>query len=159
MNRTAVRHSFQCSETRAWIALTSTITHNQPAFTFNFRPNLSWWLINSSSFVRIRFPAYIYHANPRRPYCGSVCKSLVGLSHHDGYTAWPQWEISVNCLTQGHNNKMPNSSIEPATFRSPAGALPTELRNVIRYAFLSLVGVSFNVFVRSISNICLFRLN
>ena len=38
-----------------------------------------------------------------------------------------QWKISVKCFSQGHNDEMPDSSIEPTTFRLPAGALPTEL--------------------------------
>ena len=42
---------------------------------------------------------------------------------------WPQWEISVKCLLQGHNDKMPDSNIEPAIVRSPTGALPTEPRS------------------------------
>ena len=33
----------------------------------------------------------------------------------------------AQCLSLGHNDEIPDLSIEPATFRLPAGALPIEL--------------------------------
>ena len=38
--------------------------------------------------------------------------------------------MSVKWLSEGHNDGMPNSSIELATFQSPPGALSTELRTL-----------------------------
>ena len=40
---------------------------------------------------------------------------------------WAQWEINVKCLSQGHIEELPDSSIERATFRLPAGAFSTEV--------------------------------
>ena len=63
---------------------------------------------------------------------GSVCKCLVGLGHHEGQTAWPQWKISVKYLSRGHSSEMPDCNNKPATFRLPASAFPTELRRCWR---------------------------
>ena len=56
-------------------------------------------------------------------------QALFRLGHHNWWTAWLQWEISVKCLFQGHNDALPvgESNRESATFRSPARRSATEL--------------------------------
>ena len=61
-------------------------------------------------------------------FCGSVLQVFSQTGPPRRVDCLARREISVKCLSQGRNDEMPDSSIEAATFRLPAGALPTELR-------------------------------
>ena len=49
------------------------------------------------SFVRMNQALCVCLTIPTQStFLGSVCKSFVRLGHHNGWTAWPQWKISVS---------------------------------------------------------------
>ena len=62
------------------------------------------------------------HTNTDHPLFGCVCKSFLRPGHQNGKIAWPEWEISVKCLSQGHNVALSVqiSNHRSATFRSLA---------------------------------------
>ena len=80
------------------------------------------------------------HTKGEHRFWDSFCKSLVRLGHHDGYTALPKWEISVQCLSQGYNDALPEreSNQRSATLRSLARYSTTELSNLFRVFIASL---------------------
>ena len=71
------------------------------------------------------------HPKRRALLLASVCKSFVRLGYHSRWTAWPQWEISVKCFSQDHNDALPvwESKQGSATSRSLTDDLQLSYRN------------------------------